>query len=349
MTTPDDEDDDLDDLPPPALALPAAAPAAHTLVVEPRHEGERLDKFLAQLVPDTSRSLVQKHLALGAVSVDGQPPLRGAATALTVGSVVTYTPPAPERVTLEAEDTPLSILYQDADVVVVDKPAGLVVHPALGHWSGTLVNALMFHVPDFARQEGDLRPGIVHRLDRDTTGVMIVAKHERAHRVLVADFAARQVDKTYLAVTHGRPTPATGTIDTAYGRHPTDRKKFSSKVAHGKRAVTRYVVEATYPARPTPTGAALVRVQLETGRTHQIRVHLADRGHPLVGDATYGTRRTSHPREAALRAVTEPFARPALHAARLVIPQPMTRAPLVLEAPVPPDLAALIAALEALP
>lgn len=344
MTTTEDEEDELTQ----------PAPLGHRFVVALEHEGERLDKYLAHAVPDTSRSAVQKHIDAGAVRIDGAEPKRGAATAVLAGWTIDYLPPATAPIALVAEDIPVTVLYQDDDVVVVDKPAGLVVHPALGHWTGTLVNALMFHVRDFGRGSGDLRPGIVHRLDRDTTGVMIVAKHEVAHRALVESFQARRVEKEYLAVTHGRPEPRQDTIDTPFGRHPTDRKRFSSKVAEGKRAITRYVVEATYGGGAAgahgaaQAGAARVRVALETGRTHQIRVHLADRGHPLVGDTTYGTRRLSHPREARLRAITDAFARPALHARRLVVPHPRTEAPLVLEAPVPPDLAELIAALEAL-
>ncbi len=343
MTSAEDEDLEPED----ALA---PQPVAHRFVVGLAHEGERLDKVLTQLVPGTSRSAVQKHIDAGAVRLDGAEPKRGAATVVLAGSTLEYAPQAAAPVTLAAEDIPITVLYQDADVVVVDKPAGLVVHPALGHWTGTLVNALMFHVPDFGRGAGGLRPGIVHRLDRDTTGVMIVAKHDVAHRALVASFQARQVEKEYLAVTHGRPQPPRDVIDTPFGRHPTDRKRFSSKVAEGKRAVTRYAVEATYGggAASAQGGAARVKVALETGRTHQIRVHLADRGHPLVGDATYGTRRLSHPREARLRAITDAFARPALHARRLVVPHPRSGAPLALEAPIPADLLRLLADLEAL-
>lgn len=308
--------------------------------VAPENEGERLDKYLAVMAPETSRSLVQKHIELGAVTVDGAAPKRGAATTLLAGSIIEYRPPEPEIAELVAEDIPLSILFQDPDIAVIDKPAGLVVHPALGHPRGTLVNALLFHVRDLGGIGGELRPGIVHRLDRDTTGVMVVAKNDVAHRALVEAFSSRDVEKEYLAITHGIPVPSQDLIDTLYGRHPTDRKKFSSKVASGKKAVTRYRIVTTYG-----TGAARLEVRIETGRTHQIRVHLADRGHPLVGDATYGTRRVSHPRDAKLRAITDAFPRPALHARKLVVPHPRSGEKMTFEAAIPADLVQLMEAL----
>lgn len=295
------------------------------LVVDSAYDGERLDRVLTALVEDTSRSAIQRHIEQGAVLIDGAPPARGAKTKVEAGQTIVYTPPPPEPITLEPEDIPLSILFEDEHYLAVDKPAGMVVHPALGHPRGTLVNAVLHHVGALAGGD-ELRPGIVHRLDRGTTGVIVVAKHARAHERLAAAFAERRIEKIYVAVARGIVTPAVDTIDTLYGRHPTQRQKFSSRVARGKRAVTAYRVVETFAA------ASLVEVRLHTGRTHQIRVHFADRGFPLVGDATYG--RQAHA-----------LGRPALHAHRLAFDHPLTGAAIALEAPIPEDLGALIAAL----
>ncbi|MFO0722315.1 MAG: RluA family pseudouridine synthase [Myxococcota bacterium] len=313
------------------------------LIAGPEDEGSRLDRFLAAKVSGSSRSLIQKHIDEGAVLINEAPPKRSASTALRAGDRVTYLPPAPEPVELVAEDIPLDILYQDADIVVLNKQAGLVVHPAFGHPRGTLVNALLFHVKDLGGIGGELRPGIVHRLDRDTTGLMVVAKHDQSHRVLVDAFKARTVEKRYQAVVVGVPRPEAGTLDTFFGRHPTDRKRFSSKVKQGKRAITDYRVAARFG-----DAAARVEVDLKTGRTHQIRVHFADLGHPLVGDEAYGTRRTLAPKDARLKAAIEGFSRPALHAEMLAFDHPMSGARMRFVAPLPADLVALLAALEEL-
>jgi 23S rRNA pseudouridine1911/1915/1917 synthase len=301
----------------------------HELIVEAPFDGTRLDRFLAERIPDVSRSLIQKHIELGAVSIGGAPPKRGASTQVRTGDLVFYDPPAPEPVELVAEDIPLSVLYEDEDLVVIDKQRGLVVHPALGHWRGTLVNALLHQIEGFRGIGGELRPGIVHRLDRDTTGAMVIAKHDLAQRALVEMFKSRKVDKRYLAVVWGEPKPHEATIDTLYGRHPTERKRFSSKVKEGKRAITHY--ELTERLK----GASLLLVRLETGRTHQIRVHFADRGHPLIGDPVYGGRKKA----------PIGFDRPALHASRLAFTHPIRGGPLEIEAPMPDDLVRLVEAL----
>lgn len=295
------------------------------LVIDDRHDGDRLDRALAQLVDGVSRSSIQKHIDRGAVLIDGIAPPRGAKTKVHAGQEIVYAPPPPERIDLVAEDIPLSILFEDEHFLAVDKPAGMVVHPALGHPNGTLVNAVLHHV-QMDVKAGDVRPGIVHRLDRGTTGVIVVAKHVRAHELIADLFRDRKVDKRYLAITKGVPSPPTDTIDTWYGRHPRDRQRFSSKVESGKRAVTEYHVAEVFE------GAALVEVKLHTGRTHQIRVHLADRGHGLIGDPVYGSRKKS-------RYVLD---RPALHAHRLAFEHPFTQAPVTLEAPVPADLGILL-------
>ena len=291
-------------------------------IVPPDLDGERLDRVLVVLFPGRSRALLQKHIEAGAVTVDGVVPK--ARTPVTAGAQIRYTPPPVEPLALVAEDIPLSILYEDEHLLIVDKPAGLVVHPALGHASGTLVNAVLHHVQDLERDEDDVRPGIVHRLDRDTTGCLVVAKTPRTHELLSQAFAERQVEKVYVAVVKGSPKSDSGTFDTLYGRHPTERKRFSSKVQSGKRAVTHYRVLERY------AHAALVEVRLETGRTHQIRAHFADAGHPLVGDTLYG------------RKGGVDFERPALHAARLAFLHPITQVPLVAEAPWPADLLGLV-------
>jgi 23S rRNA pseudouridine1911/1915/1917 synthase len=231
-------------------------------------------------------------------------------------------PPAPAEP--QAQDLPLRVLHEDADLLVLDKAAGMVVHPAAGHADGTLVNALLHRVKDLRGVGGQLRPGIVHRLDRDTSGCLVVAKHEQALRALQQAFAGRDVHKRYLAIVHGVPRAAQATIDTPYGRHPTQRKKFTGKLKAGKRAVTAYQVRERFPA------AALLEVALHTGRTHQIRVHLAEAGHPLLGDALYGRRRT------------EAIGRQALHAWKLDFPHPRTGARMAFEAPPPPDFAAAL-------
>jgi 23S rRNA pseudouridine1911/1915/1917 synthase len=256
------------------------------------------------------------------------------------------TVPAPAAIALEPEPIPLAIAFEDAHLIVVDKPAGLVVHPSAGHARGTLVNALLHHCRDLAGIGGALRPGIVHRLDKGTSGLMVVAKSALAHAALTAAFAARSraavrgeapgpggVVREYLAIAAPPPPTGQGTLRTGYGRHPTDRKRFTSRGAGGKPAVTHWRVEEAL------AGAALVRLRLETGRTHQIRVHAADHGWPLVGDPLYG----KAPRE--LRGIAAALGRQALHAAALALDHPVTGARLALEAPLPADLSAARAAL----
>jgi 23S rRNA pseudouridine1911/1915/1917 synthase len=239
------------------------------------------------------------------------------------------------------EPIPLVVLFEDAELIVVDKPAGLVVHPAAGHATGTLVNALLFHCKDLSGIGGVMRPGIVHRLDKDTSGVMVATKTDRAHAALTEAFAAKSrgeaggIERNYLAITSPAPPAGRGALRTQYGRHPTHRKKFSSKVPAGKHAVTHWqVIEPLHEA-------ALVRFVLETGRTHQIRVHASDHGWPLVGDPVYGHK----PRDARTAEVAEALGRQALHAALLSFVHPVTGERLRFEAPLPPDLEAALAAL----
>ncbi len=327
-----EEPDDDEEAPAEAAPdAPAAGPLE--LLVPATLGGLRLDRVLAELVPDRSRASLQRHIEEDAVTMDGALPKRGAKTVVPAGARLVYRPPPPAPLLLEPEDIPLTILFEDEHLLAIDKPAGLVVHPGHGHRSGTLVNAVLHHVRQLERAPGDLRPGIVHRLDQDTTGVMVVAKHPRAHERLSTAFAERRVEKRYLAMVRGAPRPGSDTIDTAFGRHPHDRKRFSSRVQDGKRAVTHYEVLEFFP------GAAWVQIALETGRTHQIRVHFADRGHPLVGDETYG--RKASVVDPGNGRVLATLPRPALHARRLSVPHPETGAMLTFEAPVPADLVAL--------
>ncbi len=244
---------------------------------------------------------------------------------LNPGDEVEVTIPPPVPAEPAPEDIPLSILYEDDDIIAIDKPAGLVVHPAPGHHSGTLVNALLSHCPDLKGIGGVARPGIVHRLDADTSGVMVVAKSERAMQTLVKEFSSHEaIKKTYLAIVHGRPVPASGRIENLIGRSPYDRKKMAVVERNGKRAATNYRVVSSNGS------LSLVECVIETGRTHQIRVHMASIGHPVAGDAVYGFER--------LDRMLEPRPkRQLLHAWRLELKHPVLRTPLSLESPPPPD------------
>lgn len=257
-------------------------------------------------LPSLSRSRAQALIAQGHVLVDGvvcKPGhrLRGHET-------ISVQEPAPVAAEPEAEALPLTVLYEDRDVIVLNKAAGMVVHPGAGHRSGTMVNALLHHVDDLQGVGGTLRPGLVHRLDKDTSGVMVVAKHDVALRSLQAAFKAREVEKRYLALIAGQPSDV-GTFETLYARHPKQRLQFTGRVRNGKPAVTHYEVTRRFAK------ACLVEVQLETGRTHQIRVHFSEAGFPLLGDGLYGPKAAQRP---------EVIMRQALHAWKLSFPHPRT-------------------------
>ncbi|MGE5559570.1 MAG: RluA family pseudouridine synthase [Chloroflexota bacterium] len=286
--------------------------------------GERLDVTLsASGEIGLSRSRIQALISDGAVTVDGATWSRPGAR-LKGGEVIVLRLPADRPSEAVAEDIPLDVVYEDADLIVINKPRGMVVHPAAGHSSGTLVNALLRHCPDLAGIGGVLRPGIVHRLDRDTTGLLVVAKSQRAHAALSAAIKARQVHREYLAVVWGVPDAVRGRIEAPIGRHPVDRKRMSV-VEGGRQAVTLFTVVETFPA------TSLLRCVLETGRTHQIRVHLAFIGHPVVGDRAYGGRRDS-------LGITGQ----ALHAAALAFDHPVSGQALRFEVPPPADLRQLL-------
>lgn len=295
-----------------------AAPLVFTL----DRRAPRLDAWLAAAHPEVSRSRWKQLIEAGRVFLNGAPVLK-TNTALAPGDELRCTLPDPAPVGLVPADIPLAVLHEDSDLIVLDKPAGLVVHPAPGHAADTLVNALLHHCADLQGIGGELRPGIVHRLDKDTSGVLVVAKNEPTHAALVAQFAAHSIRKEYLALAWGTPKKPAGTVALPVGRHPVHRQKMAV-TEKGRSAVTHYEVLAAGPL------ASLLRVRIETGRTHQIRVHLAHLGHPVVGDATYG--RTRHGLPAELK-----ISRQMLHAHVLEIVHPRTGRPLVCTASPPPD------------
>ena len=319
-------------------------------VLEARLEagGVRLDKALAVAFPTLSRARLQALLSEGAVSRDGEPVTSGSVKA-TPGLYAVVLPPVLPA-TPEPEAIPLSVLFEDADLIVIDKPAGMAVHPAPGSETGTLVNALLAHCgASLSGIGGVARPGIVHRLDKDTSGVMVAAKTDRAHAGLSALFAAHDIERTYIALTRGAPSPAKGRIETLIGRSTSDRKKMAVLRSGGRNAVTDYVVQAVFGA-PAKAGrapmAARVACTLHTGRTHQIRVHLASRGAPILGDPVYGSGSPVAPvREAIAKAGLK---RQALHAAVLGFIHPVTGGTLRFETPPPGDMTELERLLAAL-
>ncbi len=239
-------------------------------------EEERIDKFLSGLIDSLSRSFIQKMIKEGAVKVNGRP-VKGSYLVKTDDQVSFFLP----------EDIPLDILYEDRDVIVVNKPKGMVVHPAAGHYTGTLVNALLYHCgQELSGINGVMRPGIVHRIDKDTTGSVIACKNDQAHQSIARQLKEHTITRRYLAICHGVLKEDTGCIDRPIGRHPSDRKKMAVDVKNGKSAVTHFQVLARYRQY------TLVQCVLETGRTHQIRVHMTSIGHPLLGDTVYGSRRS---------------------------------------------------------
>jgi 23S rRNA pseudouridine1911/1915/1917 synthase len=295
-------------------------------VVGEAHAGERLDRALAALA-GVARAQAHRWIEEARVRVNGAP--ARASQKLAAGDRVLADPPEPAPSELAPEPIALSILHQDEALVVLDKPAGLVVHPAPGHAQGTLVNALLHHVRDLAGIGGVARPGIVHRLDRGTSGVMVVAKTDAAHGALAKQFHDHTIERIYVAFARGAPAQDEGRIERAIGRHPSDRKRMSIVTRSGRAAATRWRVLRRFPR----SGAVKLEIRPETGRTHQIRVHLAAHGLPLLGDETYG--------QAAGGAFARALGRPALHAAVLGFVHPLTGETLRFEAPLPPDLALL--------
>lgn len=252
--------------------------------VDFKEEGKRIDQFLARRDLEISRSQVQKLITGGNVTINGKPALK-ANFRVKAGDRINILIPEPRKLEIRPEPIPLSVIYEDRDLIVVNKPKGMVVHPAAGHYSGTLVNALLYHCRDLSGINGVLRPGIVHRLDKDTSGILVAAKNDFTHLSLACQIKAREMKREYIAVVHGKISARDGTIDIPIGRHPVHRKKMAVLAeGKGKRAVTHYKVIKYYG------DYTLVLAALETGRTHQIRVHMAYIGHPVVGDQQYGYR-----------------------------------------------------------
>jgi 23S rRNA pseudouridine1911/1915/1917 synthase len=303
--------------PPRHQQLPKLMSSSSTFHVTPAHAGERFDRFVAAQLPELSRSRVQALIRSGDILLNGAS--ARLSESLRVDDLVTARiPDSAPLAELQAEDIPLAVLHEDSDLIVIDKPAGLVVHPGAGNATGTLVQALLHHCTDLSGIGGVERPGIVHRLDKETSGCLVVAKNDLAHQSLAAQFAGRTVEKTYLAIVEGTLRRGSGVVDAAIGRHRSNRQKMAvDATGKGREAVTHYRVLAA------ADGLSLVECQPKTGRTHQIRVHLKHLGHPLAGDPVYGRR--GH------------FERHLLHAWKLAFDHPRSGERLTFTSPVPAD------------
>ncbi len=299
----------------------------------------RLDSFVTGLLTDLTRSAVQRLIEEGLITVNGEaakPSLK-----LHQGDRINVTLPPPVAAEAQPEQIPLDILYEDSDLIVVNKPAGMVVHPGAGNLDGTLVNALLGHCGDLAGIGGELRPGIVHRIDKETSGLLVAAKNDRAHQHLAEQFKAHSIKRIYFALAFGSPKSDKGRIEAAIGRHPTDRKRMSGKARHGKHAVTHWQVLGRYP------GITLLKLRLETGRTHQIRVHLAEAGYPLLGDPVYGgTKRVNNLDDQELQQLLKKLGRQALHAKTLGFIHPASGEYLEFDTELPVDMTTIIDYLE---
>jgi 23S rRNA pseudouridine1911/1915/1917 synthase len=333
--------------------LPPVKPLGRRIeiTISPNDSGIRLDRALQRQLPELSRTRLKALILSGQIASDGRL-LRDPAQRASAGARVVIMLPEPDEATPAAQSIPLDIRFEDEHLIVVDKPAGMVVHPAPGNPEGTLVNALLAHCgPSLAGIGGVRRPGIVHRLDKDTSGLLVAAKTDPAHRALSRDFAARRVERAYSAIVWGVPAPPVGEIVGNIGRSPFNRKKMAVVAeARGKTAVTRYRVERRFGTAAGGT-AALIECRLLTGRTHQIRVHLAHIGHPLIGDPAYGTRAgrpLAHPgaRDGPAAAAIAGFPRQALHARLLGFTHPVTGELLTFDSPMPADMVGLLANLE---
>ncbi len=304
--------------------------------IDKEESGRRIDIFLASRPElSLSRAQVQKAILAGKVLLNDLPAKAG--QRLREGDRLFFEKLPAVSCHVLPEDIPLQIVYEDQDLLVIDKPAGMVVHPAAGNYRGTLVNALLFHCRDLSGIGGVMRPGIVHRLDRGTSGLMVVAKNDVAHQGLATQFKVREVRKVYLALVYGNVRDEEGEVDAPVGRDRADRKKMSTSSRRGKAARSRWCVLARYGS------LALLQVEIETGRTHQIRVHLHHIGYPIVGDGSYGggPKRAQAFSDTLLRAKLKTLSRPALHAARLEFTHPRTGRPMSFVSPLPEDIASL--------
>lgn len=298
---------------------------------------ERLDSFLCSCLPELTRSQVKKLIDDGLVRIAASPVKAG--QKLKGGEVISVMLPPPQPTATTPQAIPLQILFEDRHLIVIDKPAGLVVHPAPGHADGTLVNALLHHCQDLSGIGGELRPGIVHRLDKDTSGVMVATKDDATHNDLARQFKAHTIHRRYVALVHGLLETDTGTVDAAIGRHPTQRKKMSAQPRAGRRAVTHWRVLCRYPN----SRLTLVELRLETGRTHQIRVHMSSLNHPVAGDPVYGgQQRIAQLRDVTLRNMLKGLGRQALHAKVLGFRHPQLEDYLEFESAIPGDMQSII-------
>ena len=278
--------------------------------------GKRLDKLISEQLPELTRSAVQHLMQDGCVTIAGKPVKKN--TKASAGDVITVELPEPREVEIEPENIPLDIVYEDEDIIVVNKPKGMVVHPAPGNWSGTLVNALMYHCGDsLSGINGEIRPGIVHRIDKDTSGLLVVAKNDRAHQSLAEQIKVHSAGRRYYAVVYGTPREQKGTVNAPIARHPVDRKKMAV-ISGGREAITHYEVLEQY------AGYSYLTFLLETGRTHQIRVHMAHIGHPIIGDPLYGPAKDKWKLQGQC-----------LHAGELSLTHPATGERMTFQAPLP--------------
>ncbi|PLY03303.1 MAG: RluA family pseudouridine synthase [Desulfuromonas sp.] len=311
--------------------------ATRTLTLPDARPAERLDTFLSEGLPEVSRSQLKKLIDNGRVTIGGS--TVKASLKLKGGEEIIIDLPPPEPAEALPEEIPLDILYEDKDLLVINKPAGMVVHPAAGHARGTLVNALLHHCDDLAGIGGELRPGIVHRIDKDTSGLLVITKNDRSHQHLAAQFKKHSINRRYLALVHGCPDTDSGVIDQAIGRHPVQRKKMSSKARQGKHAVTHWKVIKRYADH----NLSLIELRLETGRTHQIRVHFSERNLPLVGDPLYGnSSRTAALKDPQLKKLIARLPGQALHARLLGFIHPESGKYLEFSSEMPDTLADII-------
>jgi 23S rRNA pseudouridine1911/1915/1917 synthase len=309
--------------------------AQYEFLVAGHEAGQRLDHFLAVRELPQSRSQLQRLIDEGFCRVNGE--VVRPAKWLKKGDTVSLTLPPPVPAEAKPEVIPLVVLYEDPDLIVIDKPAGLVVHPAAGHHSGTLVNALLAHCQELSGVGGTLRPGIVHRLDMGTSGVMVATKSDRAHLHLAKQFSVHSIERLYLAVVLGTLSSPRGIFDTRHCRHPRDRKRFTGRCPGGRRAITHYRVLQSWP------GATLIEARLETGRSHQVRMHFAEGGHAVLGDPVYGR----PPKNPLLRTLGRDLGRQALHAHLLGFDHPVSGQHLRFTSPLPKEIQIIVDALDA--
>ncbi|MBT4019328.1 MAG: RluA family pseudouridine synthase [Alphaproteobacteria bacterium] len=315
-----------------SLSLPA---------VDAEREGTRLDKYIASTLPEISRMRIKGLIQEGQVRADDKV-ITNISWKVKTGQVFDLIVPQAIEPIPQGQDIPLNVVYEDDYLIVIDKPAGMVVHPAVGNDDGTLVNALIHHCGDsLSGINGVKRPGIVHRIDKDTSGLMVVAKTDLAHAGLAEQFADHSLERAYLAIVRGRPYPAEGTIDEAVGRSPRNRQKMAVVGTGGKHAVTHFKL-----IQRLGDAATLVECRLETGRTHQIRVHMTHIHHPLIGDPVYGRTAKTKNLDPQVREAIKLFTRQALHAYVIGFKHPVTDEQIRFESPIPEDMAALIRALE---